>query len=148
MNNTAVKRWACANGSILAGRAPNLKGNIRKLTDLNFATIRKKIIDEVSKGFRKNSNFSLSNFSFLSVRKDSGVAKKTPPSAKQHYMKQARYFPGQTTTNQPRVLHNPAASTYPRKPSYGMTGNAVGGTTYVPSFAGGGQTRAGGVGGK
>lgn len=84
--------------------------------------------------------------SFSSVRRDSGVAKKTPPSAKQHYMKQARYFPGQTTTNQPRVLHNPAASTYPRKPSYGMTGNAVGGTTYVPSFAGGGQTRAGGVG--
>lgn len=84
--------------------------------------------------------------SFSSVRKDSGVAKKTPPSAKQHYMKQARYFPGQTTSNQPRMLHNPAASTYSRKPSYGMAGNAVGGTTYVPSFAGGGQTRAGGVG--
>lgn len=84
--------------------------------------------------------------SFSSTRRDSGVAKKTPPSAKQHYMKQARYFPGQTTNTQPRVLHNPAATTYPRKPSYGMVGNAVGGTTYVPSFGGGGQNRAGGVG--
>ncbi|KAJ7377270.1 hypothetical protein OS493_030081 [Desmophyllum pertusum] len=80
--------------------------------------------------------------SFPSTRRDSG-------SAKQHYMKQARYFPGQTTNNvQSRVTHNPAPSgpIYARKPSYGMTGNAVGGTTYVPSFGGGTQNRAGAVG--
>ena len=36
---------------------------------------------------------------------------------------------------------------YARKVSYGKTGNAMGGGTYVPSFGGGTQNRAGGVGG-
>ncbi|XP_020622364.1 serine/threonine-protein kinase ICK-like [Orbicella faveolata] len=85
--------------------------------------------------------------SFSSVQRDSGVNRKTPPSAKQHYMKQARYFPGSTMNAQPQVTHNPAPSMYTRKVSYGKTGNAVGGSTYVPSFGGGTQNRAGGVGG-
>lgn len=63
-------------------------------------------------------------------------------------MKQARYFPGSTMNNQPQLTHNPAPSMYAgRKVSYGKTGNAVGGSTYVPSFGGGTQNRAGGVGG-
>ncbi|KAL9981209.1 hypothetical protein ACROYT_G009882 [Oculina patagonica] len=86
--------------------------------------------------------------SFSSTRRDSGVNRKTPPSAKQHYMKQARYFPGSTINAQPQVTHNPAPSMYAaRKLSYGKTGNAVGGSTYVPSFGGGTQNRGGGVGG-
>ena len=81
------------------------------------------------------------------MQRDSGVNRKTPPSAKQHYMKQARYFPGSTMNAQPQVTHNPAPSMYTRKVSYGKTGNAVGGSTYMPSFGGGTQNRAGGVGG-
>lgn len=75
-----------------------------------------------------------------------GVARKTPPSAKQHYMKQARYFPGQNITNTPnqQALRNPA---YGRKNSYGVSGNALSGNTYVPSFGGGAQSKGVGIGG-
>ena len=61
-------------------------------------------------------------------------------------MKQARYFPGQniTSTQPQQAMRNP---TYTRKGSYGVSGNAVGGTTYVPSFGGGAQTRGAGVSG-
>ena len=62
-------------------------------------------------------------------------------------MKQARYFPGSSINAQPQVTHNPAPSMYTRKLSYGKTNNAVGGSTYVPSFGGGTQNRGGGVGG-
>lgn len=48
---------------------------------------------------------------------------------------------------QPQVAYNPTSSMYPRKVSYGKTGNNVGGSTYVPSFGSGTQNRAGGVGG-
>ena len=62
-------------------------------------------------------------------------------------MKQARYFPGSTMNPQSQVAYNPTSSMYPRKVSYGKTGNSVGGSTYVPSFGSGTQNRAGGVGG-
>ena len=62
-------------------------------------------------------------------------------------MKQARYFPGSTINAQPQAAHNPAPSMYTRKVTYGKTGNAVGGSTYVPSFGSGAQNRGGGVGG-
>ena len=83
---------------------------------------------------------------FLSSQRDSGVTRKTPPSAKQHYMKQARYFPGQNITNTQthQAMRNP---TFGRKGSYGVTGNALGGSTYVPSFGGGTQSKGVGVGG-
>lgn len=81
-----------------------------------------------------------------SSQKDSGLARKTPPSAKQHYMKQARYFPGQNITNTQthQPLRNPAFT----KGSYGVSGNSLGGSTYVPSFgAGGAQSKGVAVGG-
>ena len=62
-------------------------------------------------------------------------------------MKQARYFPGSTMNAQPQLTSNPTTSMYARKVSYGKTGNAMGGGPYVPSFGGGTQNRAGGVGG-
>ena len=86
---------------------------------------------------------SLSTWFFLSSSvKDSGVFRKTPPSAKQHYIKQARYFPGQKNAASGAA----GGVTYGRKPSYGN----VGGNTYVPSFqsstyAAGAQNRAGGM---
>ena len=86
-------------------------------------------------------NLILSFFLSSSV-KDSGVFRKTPPSAKQHYIKQARYFPGQKNAASGAA----GGVTYGRKPSYGN----VGGNTYVPSFqsstyAAGAQNRAGGM---
>lgn len=61
-------------------------------------------------------------------------------------MKQARYFPGQNITNTPnqQALRNPA---YGRKNSYGVSGNALSGNTYVPSFGGGAQSKGVGIGG-
>ncbi|XP_001633210.2 serine/threonine-protein kinase MAK [Nematostella vectensis] len=69
--------------------------------------------------------------------KGSGISRRTPPSAKQHYMKQARYFPGQTTQ---RGAQNGAvpvgggcgggSNTFVRKSSFGIGG----GGSYVPSF--------------
>lgn len=69
------------------------------------------------------------------------MPRKTPPSAKQHYMKQARYFPGQNINNTQtyQAVRNPAALSYGKKGSHSL-GNAMGGTTYVPSFGGGAQT--------
>ena len=85
-------------------------------------------------------------FCFVSPLKDSGLAQKSPHSAKQHYMKQARYFPGQNITNTQthQQMRHPA---FARKGSYGVSGNALGGSTYIPSFGGGTQPKGVAVGG-
>lgn len=74
--------------------------------------------------------------SFLSY-KDSAKSRKTPPSAKQHYMEQARYFPGQTTSQ--------------RKSSQNAVGVGVGGAAssyqYFKSYAQPGAGRMGAIGG-
>ncbi|KXJ29029.1 serine/threonine-protein kinase MAK [Exaiptasia diaphana] len=80
-------------------------------------------------------------------RKESGLRNKTPPSAKQHYMKQARYFPGQSTgtTHQKPAQNGVAAhgsTSLIRKSSFGVSGAAAG--SYVPSFGGTTQPRGGG----
>lgn len=88
---------------------------------------------------------------FFSSQHGSGVSRKTPPSAKQHYMKQARYFSGQKMNAQPQqTIHNQAvAPTFTGKASYGATGgNAMGGHNYVPSFGTGMANRGVGVGRK
>ena len=56
-------------------------------------------------------------------------------------MKQARYFPGQNITN--TQTHQPG-----RNPAYArVSSNALGGSTYIPSFGGGTQSKGVPVGG-
>lgn len=79
--------------------------------------------------------------SLASTQREAGLTRKTPPSAKQHYMKQARYFPGQNITN--TQTHQPG-----RNPAYArVSSNALGGSTYIPSFGGGTQSKGVAVGG-
>ncbi|XP_031565066.1 serine/threonine-protein kinase ICK-like isoform X2 [Actinia tenebrosa] len=88
--------------------------------------------------------------------KGSGISRKTPPSAKQHYLKQARYFPGQSTTTVPlhKVGQNVGGqqahggTTTSRKSSFGISGGigaGGGGGSYIPSFGGGATTRPSGI---
>ncbi|XP_028415720.1 LOW QUALITY PROTEIN: serine/threonine-protein kinase dyf-5-like [Dendronephthya gigantea] len=68
----------------------------------------------------------------LGPLKDGDSNRRNPPSAKEHYMKQARYFPGQS----PAAANKMPAS---KKSSVGMGLNA----SYLPSFHNG-QSRLGG----
>jgi hypothetical protein len=101
-----------------------------------------------------NAYFPLCSDKF--EKRGSAISRKTPPSAKQHYLKQARYFPGQTTTTThqkaaPNVgatqgISGHGGSTLIRKSSFGLgaglaAGGGVAGGSYVPSFGGGTQSR-------